>query len=141
MERFKRPNPGEPYPSEYDISSDEIADLIQRNPRTVSVRDYSLAAAGTDLIREAGFGFVIYGYSTVDKSKYSEAFMLIAPDRDDCVTDTSRAFPAKTGRGFHGPFSKLAVKWPADPNAATNSVKLIIFKSPTYPWIGGLEAQ
>lgn len=141
MSRFVKPAPGEQFPSEYDISSSEIADLIQRNPRTVSTRTISLAAAGTMVINEPGFGFVCYGFSTVDNSKYAEAFVRVGIGMDECLSDTSRVFPCKTGRGFVGEFSKLALSWPADPNASTNSLVFVVFKTRKYPWIGGLEAS
>lgn len=141
MTRFVKPAPGEQFPSEYDIPSSEIADLIARNPRTIHKRTISLATAGTLAINEPGFGFVCYGFSTLDSSKYSEAFINVGIGMDECVSDPSRVFPCKTGRGFVGEFSKLALSWPADPNATTNSLVFIVFKTRKYPWIGGLEAS
>lgn len=140
MSRFEKPTPGDQIRSEYDIDSAELADLISRNPRTISKRVISLATAGTLLINEPGFGFVAYGFSTLDKSKYAEAYIQVGIGMDECLSDPSRVFPCKTGRGFRGEFSKLALSWPADPNASTNSLVFVVFKSRKYPWIGGLEA-
>jgi hypothetical protein len=137
-ERFIKPVEGVEFPSEYDLPSDEIQDLVQRQPNAVTVKTVSLATAGRMTINEPGFGFVMYGFSTVDNSKYSEAFCNVAINSDG--NDLSRVFPCKTGRGFRGSFSSLTLFWPADPNASTNSFYFIIFKSRKYPWIGGLEA-
>lgn len=134
--RFVEPDQGAQYPSEYDISSSEIGDLIARQPEQFSLRTLDLTTAGTLTILESGFGFVPYGYNPSDLSKQAEAYVSVAINSDG--SDPTQVFPGKTGRGFHGTFAKLVLTWPAQ---ASTSLQFVIFKSEKYPWIGGLEAQ
>ena len=138
--RHETPTPGDPFKSEYDISSQEIDDLVKRAPIPVNIFTVNLDAAGTLIINDPGYGFVVYGFKRLDGSKYAAAFVQIAVDQIDTLSDPSRVFPAKGGRGFYGFFSKLAVSWPTDPNGPGNSAQIVVFKSKQYPWTGGKEA-
>lgn len=134
-ERFVQPEQGAQYASEYDIASSEIGDLIGRQPEAFSIRTFDMSVAGKHTIKEAGFGFVPYGFNPTTLAKLAEAYIAVAINNDG--SDPSQIFPGKTGRGFHGSFAKLVLTWPAQSGV---SMQFIIFKSEKYPWIGGLEA-
>lgn len=137
--RFHTPKRMNEFESEYDIPSEELQDLIARQPSVVTVKNLAIgAAAGRLTINEPGFGFVLYGYNTQNNAKYSEAFCNVAVNSDG--SDISKIFPAKTGRGFRGAFTTLTLFWPQDPIAVTNAAWFVIFKSRKMPWMGGLEA-
>ena len=139
-ERFQTPVQGEAFQSEYDIDSDEIQDLIERGVAPVKVFSaIDLSSAGTYLMNEPGYGFVFYAADSVTGAKYTDAYIGVAVNQGD-ASQESTIFPAKTGRGYRGAFSKLFLKWPAD-SSGTYVVKFYVFKSKQYPWIGGEEAS
>lgn len=132
-QRFLKPDEGRQYPSEYDLGSDELQDLISRNPDLAQVYTISLATAGSLILRTPGYGFAFYGYDS-SNNIYAEAYCQVFPNNDG--SDPTLGFPAKHGRGFVGAFAWCTVKWPADANFG----KLYIFKSRLLPWQGGIEA-
>ncbi len=138
-QRFNAPGPNAEFHSEYDIPSDEIQDLISRQPETCSIKIIPIGvAAGTLVLKEPGFGFVMWGFKTSTNAKYSEAFSNVSVNSDG--SDPSKIFPSKTGRGYRGSFTELYLSWPVDPNSALNSAYFIIFKSRKMPFMGGLES-
>ncbi len=141
IERFEQAPQGEQFKSEYDIDSAMLADLLGRGVAPLKViTQIDLSSAGTlALPSEAGFGFVMYAEDASTKAKYAEALVNVSINQVDNV-DQRAIFPAKSGRGFYGSFSKLFLQWPAD-SSGTYNVYFIIFKSRKYPWIGGLEAR
>lgn len=140
MKRFNGSIQGEDFSSEYDLPSDEIADIQNRGVGPIRViTSISLAAAGTLLLNEVGHGFALYAQDAVTGAIYTEAFINCYVNAGD-ASDPSRNFPLKCGRGFVGNFQKLFLSWPID-SSGTYSVSLVIFKSRNFPWIGGEEAQ
>lgn len=127
------------FASEYDIPSAELQDLIGRDPTAYTVKIIPIGlSAGRLTIKEPGYGFVLWGFSTTNQAKYTEAFVNVAINSDG--SNPSVVFPAKTGRGYRGSFTSLELFWPQDPVASTNAAYFVIFKSKKMPWMGGLEA-
>jgi len=138
--RFETPLAQTDFQSEYDISSSEIDDLQRRNPMPVKVLSFQIDSAGTLNIPEPGYGFSIRGFVRSNNAKSPTAFVNVGVNMDDTISDPSKVFPGKSGRGFFGFFTKLALSWPTDPNGPGNSIEIVIYKSKNFPHMGGREA-
>lgn len=139
MNRFNGQIQGDQFQSEYDIPSDEVADIQNRGVGPVRVyTNINLAVAGSLNVPEIGHGFALYVQNVATGAIYTEAFINCYVNAKD-ASDSSRNFPLKCGRGFVGSFQNLYLTWPAD-TSATYTVSLVIYKSKLYPWTGGEEA-
>lgn len=141
MKRFNPAVQGEQVASEYDIPSEEIHDILNRGVSPIKVfteAQINLAAAGTLVIDEPGYGFVWFA-QTAAGVKYSEGLINVFINKRDSTELTSR-FPSKPNRGYAGGFSRLFLQWPADASGVYKVV-FYVFKSRQYPWIGGQECS
>ena len=136
--RFQSPIQGKQFDNEYDIDTDEIADIQNRGVSPVKIfsitdRDHT----GTLFLNEPGYGFVMY-FKKYSGAVSPEGFCNIYVNQGD-ATDPLANFPAKHNRGFIGAFSRLFLSWPTGGGDGDTAV-LVIFKSKNMPWIGGNEA-
>lgn len=134
-QRFLKPTPGAQFPSEYDIDSSSLADLIARNvaPLQVITIDLSSQPTGGKLtLPIAGRGFVPYFWqtNTTNRARQPSGLIDVAVNCDG--SDVSQVFPSKHNRGFIGSFSQLTLTWV---NQANTSVDFIIHKSDLTPWM------
>lgn len=138
--RFETPNTLKEIYSPYDQDSKLFQDLIQRGIMPIKTWRFSVAAAGSLLIDEPGFHFVIYGDD--------DAIATAVPAVDTTVQvnvyinqrspAAGHSFPAKHARGFSGPFSALYLEWVAQSVMASRPhATLVVFKSKERPWIDG----
>lgn len=136
-DRFEPVFQGAPYPSEYDIRTPEIADIQNRGVGPVRiVTNIDLSSAGSLSVNEVGYGFACYVQNATSGAILPEALLNVYVNTKD-ASDSSRAFPTKCGRGYHGAFQHLYLTWPAQ---TAGTVSFVIFKSRQYPWTGGEEA-
>ena len=136
--RFEVSRQGEQFESEYDIASDEIADIQNRGVAPVKIiTPINLSIAGQISINESGYGFVLY-VTDSNGADYPEGFSNVFINQQD-ASDPVANFPAKHNRGFIGSFTRLFLSWPGDVTAEYTAT-LVIFKSKNMPWIGGNEA-
>lgn len=133
MDRFQTPVQGKQYPSEYDIPSDLLADLLARDVATVVVQTLNLATAGTFVLTTPGRGFVPYFWRTSSSNKARVATGIISVFiGTEAPTGFEDSFPAKHNRGFRGTFSKLYLSWNAQ---SDTSVDFVIHRSKRTPWM------
>ena len=141
--RWGIPNTLREISSPYDQDSALFQDLRQRGIMPVKTYRFSVAAAGSRLIDESGYHFVLYG----DDGSPATPVPAINTSLqvDVYINQQSSAqghpFPAKHARGFSGPFSQLFLSWVAQSvMASTPYMTLVIFKSIEKPWIDGESA-
>lgn len=142
MSRYEIHDQGQEFESEYDIPTAETIDVEARGIGPVKVftqPQINLATGGTLFINEPGYGFILYAQNASNGKIYEEAFMNVFVNRGD-ASDTSVAFPCKSGRGYVGAFEKLFLQWPLD-SSGTYNLTFVVFKSKLYPWTGGEEAE
>lgn len=138
--RFQTPDNLKQIESPYDQDSKLFQDLIQRQIMPVKVRRFSVATAGSTLIQESGFHFVIYGDDGGVATPVPAVNTQIQVDVYINAQSSApgNGFPAKHARGFSGPFSQLYLEWVAQSvMGSTPYATLVIFKSKDKPWIDG----
>ena len=131
--RFQIPERAGQIVSPYDIDSNLLQDLAQRQLQVMDVITISLAVAGTQLINKPGYGFVFFGHDG-DDIKTVNTQTLVNVWINQQTANTPVGYPAKHARGYFGPFGQLFLQWPAQTDAY---VDLIIFKNFERPWIDG----
>lgn len=134
--RFQIANPNEQIVSPYDFDSNLLTDLKQRSVKPVRVYPLNLGTAGSLLIDEPGYHFVIYG-KEASTGAVNTTIQVSAWINQNC-DDGSNPFPARHARGFSGPFAQLFLKWSAQQSAGVDILAdVVIFKSADKPWVDG----
>lgn len=155
LRRFKQSAQGREIESAYDISSDSIQDIVERNIRPFFIFRTSLTTASSDPasgitpptagewieLKQAGNHIALFGYdrSTTNQSVITNAFVEVfigsqRPNNDDV------GFPLKHNRGLSGPFDRVFVRWPAQTTSANTSANIVIYRYQYRPWINGEAA-
>lgn len=137
--RFQQPNSLKQVISPYDQDSRLFQDLEQRGILPTKTFTVTLTAAGSLLIDEPGFHFCVYGREFVSGNPVlTTVFLNAYINQKSDAAGPGAAFPARHGRGFSGPFSKVFFTWTAQ--AGSGGVALadiVIFKGSNKPWIDG----
>lgn len=132
-QRFIKPNEGQQYESEYDISSPIIYDPIERGTQPLSVVTIDLSSAGSRQINVPGRAFVAYYFqtNTTNRARQLTGLIQVAVNQTG-QNDPSQIFPAKFNRGFRGSFTQLNLSWGAQANT---SVDFVVLRSKYTPWM------
>ena len=117
--------------SPYDIPTELLEDMLQRNIAPFKVFTLDLSSAGELELNAGGFHVVIYGHDgsankAVNTTAYVEMWMT--------KRDASQGFPMKHARGFSGIFRSVYLKWPAQANVFCD---VVILTGMHKPWIDG----
>lgn len=119
--------------SPFDIPTELIQDMIQRQVNPWQVFQIDLSQAGSQLLRVPGFHFVIYGHDgTTNKAVNTQAYVNVWWGESK---KEYKGFPAKHARGLSGPFQSLYLEWPAQ--AGPIFADVVVFSGMFQPWIDG----
>ena len=147
--RFETPITEKQYESPYDISSDELQDLVERRTSPFFKQTINLSTAQTTPLEipVAGQCVVIYGHDgSSTRTVNTTAFVWIQfnqydPNILDGGSSTPNAqagYPMKHARGFRGPFHKVFLTWPSQTSGGNPVyIDLIILANKEIPWIDG----
>lgn len=141
--RFQTPDTLREINSPYDQDSKLFQDLIQRGIMPVKTWRVSVATAGSLLIDEPGYHFVVYGDdgSVATPVPAINTTIQLNAYINQRSSANGHPFPAKHARGFSGPFASLYFEWVAQAvMASTPFATIIVFKSKEKPWIDGESA-
>lgn len=137
--RFEIADPNKQIVSPYDMDSRLITDLKQRTVKPVKVYPINLGTAGSLLIDEPGFHFVIYGKESSTGAINTTIQVSVWINQQS--NDGSNPFPARHARGFSGPFAQMFLQWEAQQSAGVDILAdVVIFKGAEKPWIDGESA-
>lgn len=137
--RFQISDPNRQIVSPYDFDSNLIQDMKQRSVKPVKVYPLNLGTAGSLLIDEPGYHFVIYGKESATGAVNTTASVRVWISQ--MSNDGSTPFPAKHARGFSGIYTSLYLEWDAQLSGGQPVLAdVIVFKSSERPWIDGESA-
>lgn len=144
----------------FDISSEILTDLRQRNIQPFFSKTINLATSsaaqynGPLVLAVPGRAIVGYGFdntnttTAVIRTVNSAALVWVSFDNQldfnpaleansTTVPNLPGAFPMKHSRGFRGIFERVFLYWPAQSNAG---IDIIIHKYKYEPWVNGESA-
>ena len=139
--RHQTPERLREFESRYDMSSENIQDLVQRNPRPFMkyVLNLAVARAVTDplILTIPGRGFVLYGFTTATIDTTQALAANVRVNVGVGSPNDEQVWVAKHNRGFRGDFEKLYLWWPAQEN---NSANFYVFNFDGHPFQCGEAA-
>lgn len=134
--RFEVPSEAGQINNPYDIDSRLLQDMQQRGIEPVYCERINLGTAGTKFLNVPGYHFVQYGDdNSATLAADTSTLVYVSVNKESL---DANPFPAKSSRGFSGPFGKLFLSWPAQMNGGNARwCTFIVYKCSQQPWING----
>lgn len=136
-DKYEIPQSDREVTNPYDQDSKLFQDLEQRDYDCVYVQSINLGVAGSLYLPKSGYHFCVFGRDA-STNKAVDTTVLLNIWINKKTNNGSVPYPAKHGRGYSGPFSRLYIEWPAQTNGASSRfLDLVIYKCINQPWIDG----
>lgn len=136
--RFEVPNAQREIQNPYDMTGPVIDDLIRRKVQPVLVFErISLAQAGERTFLVPGRALVLYGHDGSEIRTVNTTAFASVQFEVESYNSSLGGFPMKHARGFRGPFSRFAIKWPAQSGVY---IDVVVHQFEGEPWVDGEAA-